>query len=41
MGEKIKKLTELVQQFDKLLTQILKVLITVGTIWAVFKGTFL
>ena len=41
MGEKIKKLTELVQQLDKLLTQILKVLITVGTIWAVFKGTFL
>lgn len=36
-----KELIELVAQLDKLLAQILKVLITVGTIWAVYRGTFL
>lgn len=41
MEKKIKELIKLLAQLDKLLTQILKVLITVGTIWAVFRGTFL
>ncbi len=40
MNNKIKELTEMLKQIDKLLTQILKVLITLGTIWAVIKGTF-
>lgn len=39
-AEKIKELTNAVKQIDKLLTQILKLLITAGTIWAVIKGTF-
>ncbi len=39
-AEKIKELTETLKQVDKLLTQILKLLITAGTIWAVIKGTF-
>ncbi len=30
----------MLKQVDKLLTQILKLVITIGTIWAVIKGTF-
>ena len=30
----------MLKQIDKLLTQILKLVITIGTIWAVIKGTF-
>lgn len=38
---KIKELIKLLEQFDKLLAQVVKILITVGTIWAIIKGTFL
>ena len=41
MGSKIKELIKLLEQLDTLLTQVVKILITVGTIWAIFKGTFL
>lgn len=37
MGNKIKELIKLLEQLDKLLTQVVKILITVGTIWAIFK----
>ena len=40
LNKKIKELIEIAKQIDKLLTQILKVLITISTIWAVIKGTF-
>lgn len=40
LDKKIKELIEVLKQIDKLLTQILKLLITAGTIWAVIKGTF-
>ncbi len=40
MDKKIKELIEMLKQIDKLLTQILKLLITAGTIWAVIKGTY-
>lgn len=40
MDNKIKELIKLLEQFDKLLTQVVKILITVGTIWAIIKGTF-
>lgn len=40
MEDKIKELIKLLAQLDKLLTQVVKILITVGTIWAVIKGTF-
>ena len=40
MKNKIKELIEAAKQIDKLLTQILKVVITATTIWAVIKGTF-
>lgn len=40
MDKKIKELIKLLEQFDKLLTQVVKNLITVGTIWAIIKGTF-
>lgn len=40
MRDKIKELTESLKEVDKLLTQILKLIVTIGTIWAVIKGTF-
>jgi len=40
LNKKIKELIEVLKQIDKLLTQILKLVITIGTIWAVIKGTF-
>ena len=40
MNKKIKELIEIAKQLDKLLTQILKIVVTATTIWAVIKGTF-
>ncbi len=40
LKDKIKELVEAFEELDKLLTQILKIVITISTIWAVIKGTF-
>lgn len=40
LNNKIKELIEAAKQVDKLLTQILKVVITATTIWTIIKGTF-
>ncbi len=40
MKQKIKELIEVLEQIDKLLTQIMKIIITISTIWAVIKGAF-
>ena len=40
MNKKIKELIEILKQLDKLLTQIVKIVITISTIWAIVKGTF-
>ncbi len=40
MKHKMKELTKMFRQIDKLFTQILKIIITISTIWAVIKGTF-
>lgn len=38
---KIKEFIKALKQFDKLLVQIIKIVITIGTIWMLVKGTFL
>ena len=40
LDKKIKELADAIRQIDKLLTQILKIVVTATTIWAVIKGTF-
>lgn len=40
MVEKIKELIEAAKQIDKLLSEVLKIVVTATTIWTVIKGTF-
>lgn len=40
MVDKIKELIEAAKQFDKLLSEVLKIVVTATTIWTVIRGTF-